>query len=173
MKKYLSLLVLLSTLSFGKDIYQFSLPAIKGDAINFDKFKGKSILIVNIATRCGLTGQLDGLQKLHEKYKEKGLVVVGIPSNEFSGQTPEGNQEVAKFCRLKYGVNFPLAKKTKVLGDEKTPLYQYLLSATDGKEIPWNFAKFLISKDGKIVKRFAPSTQPLDEQLTKSIEAVL
>ena len=138
------------------------------------EYKGKPILVVNIATQCGYTKQLDGLEKIYAKYKPKGLVVLGIPSNDFGGQTPEGDADVKKFCKLRYGVTFPLTTKQVVKGDKKHPLISKLISA-DGKstEIAWNFEKFLIDKNGKVVGRFSSKVEPESEELVKSIEKVL
>lgn len=139
-----------------------------------NEYKGKPILIVNIATQCGYTKQLDALEKVYEKYKAKGLVVLGIPSNDFGGQTPEGDEDVKKFCKLRYGVTFPLTTKSTVKGNDKHPLIADLIAA-DGKkeEIAWNFEKFLLDKNGKLVGRYKSAVTPDDDQITKAIEKAL
>lgn len=137
-------------------------------------YKGKPILIVNIATQCGYTKQLEALEQVYEKYRSQGLVVLGIPSNDFGGQTPENDIEVEKFCKLRYGVTFPLTTKQTVKGDGKTALIKELIAA-DGKneEIAWNFEKFLLDRNGKLVGRYKSSVEPDDGQITKTIEKAL
>jgi glutathione peroxidase-family protein len=166
----LLLILLLSLSAFASDLYNYSVEKADGK-IDLKEFKDKSVLVVNIATRCGYTGQLDGLEKLYKKYKEKGFTVIGVPSNDFGGQTPEGNKEVVKFCRLKYGASFPISAKQVVTGDKKHPLYKYLTGLTENEEIGWNFTKFLFDKKGKLVKRFSSSVSPSDETLIKAIES--
>lgn len=148
----------------------------KGTAIELVQLNEKGpLLIVNIATRCGLTGQLDDLEKLYQQYKGQGLQVVGIPSNDFAGQTPEGDAEVAEFCRLKYGVSFPIVTKQVIVGEAKHPLYAELLKRTEsqGKEVSWNFEKFLIAPKGEGVVRFSPRTLPLSDDLKQAVEKFL
>lgn len=157
--------------AFGGDLYDLKVEKTDGEKLALSSLKGKTVLFVNVATRCGYTGQLDDLEKLYKKYSEKNFVVVGIPSNDFGGQTPEGNKEVAKFCRLKYGVTFPLTTKTSVTGKAKPELVKLLLNGQ--QEIRWNFEKFLVDKNGKIVKRFLSSVEPMSSELTKSIESIL
>jgi glutathione peroxidase len=156
---------------FGADIYDLSLNKVDGEKLKLSELKGKAVLFVNVATRCGYTGQLDDLEKLYQKYKKKDFVIVGVPSNDFGGQTPEGDKEVGKFCRLKYGVTFPLTEKAVVLGPQKIDLFKKLVKK--GPEIRWNFEKFLVDKNGKLVGRFVSSVTPLSEELTKKIEGVL
>ena len=166
MKK--ALVLFLFSISSFAGIYDFKLKS--GDKeISLSDYKNKTIMIVNIATKCGYTPQLDVLEKLHKEYKDK-LVVIGIPSNDFAGQTPEGDKEVVKFCRLKYGVSFPLTPKSIVKGEKKIKVIDYLVKQTRGEEIPWNFTKFLISKNGKTVKRFAPNVSPMDKKITSEIK---
>lgn len=146
----------------------------KGLAMDVKEHKGKVVLVVNIATRCGYTGQLDGLEKLYQKFKNKGLVVLGVPSNDFGSQTPEGNEEVKKFCKLNYGVSFPLAAKTVVSGPQKDPLFQRLTKSKEGiKEIAWNFEKFLLDQDGQLIKRFPSATKPDDASFISAINSAL
>lgn len=135
--------------------------------------KSSLLLIVNIATKCGYTSQLSELESLYIKYKERGLVIMGIPSNDFGAQTPEQDVEIVKFCKLKYGVTFPLTKKVIVSGDKKIPLIDWLIKKSGGNEISWNFEKFLINKDGKFIKRYSSSHKPLESQLEKDIQKLL
>ena len=176
---YMKFLLIFAVLSFSRfgltnDIYQESFKLADGGEINFSKLKDQSFLIVNIATKCGLTGQLEGLQSLHKKYSKRGFSVIGVPSNEFAGQTPEGNKKVAEFCRLKYGTNFPITTKQIITGDKKINLYKKLIAASESKkEIQWNFTKFLIGKDGKLIQRFEPSVAPESATIVKAIEGSL
>ncbi|MCC6137644.1 MAG: glutathione peroxidase [Bdellovibrionaceae bacterium] len=170
------ILSLLITLSGANTMYNEKITIIDGakKETTLNEYKGKPVLIVNIATQCGYTKQLDGLEKIYEKYKTKGLVVLGIPSNDFGGQTPEADGDVKKFCKLRYGVTFPLTTKQVVKGEGKHPLVAQLISA-DGKaqEIAWNFEKFLLDKNGKLVGRFKSSVEPENAEFVKSIEKVL
>lgn len=158
---------------FAADLYDYKLKSTSGESINLDSYKNKAVLIVNIATRCGYTGQLDGLEKIYQDYKDKGLTIIGIPSNDFGGQTPEKNADVAKFCKLNYGVTFPLSEKTVVKGSGKSPLYKYLTGLTDNSEIGWNFTKFLFDKNGKLVKRYPSSVAPEDKDFNKDIKKAI
>lgn len=147
---------------------------LNGEAFNWADYKGKSILIVNIATRCGYTKQLKGLQAISEKYKTKGFAVVGVPSNDFGGQTPEDDQGVKKFCENAFGVSFPLTEKLVVRGPDKHPLYKSLLAAGPNQsEIAWNFEKFLIDKNGLLRARFKSAVEPESGELTNAIEQTL
>lgn len=146
----------------------------KGYSMDLSEYKGKVVLVVNIATRCGYTGQLDGLEKIHQKFKDKGFTVLGVPSNEFGSQTPEANDEVKKFCKLKYGVNFPLTPKMLVKGPQKDPLFKWLTKSDSGeKEIGWNFEKFLVDRSGKLINRFPSGTEPEDLELIKALNTAL
>jgi glutathione peroxidase-family protein len=156
---------------FAGDLYSLEVVKTDGEKLKLANLKGKTVLFVNVATRCGYTGQLDDLEKLYQKYKAKNFMIVGVPSNDFGGQTPEGNKEVAKFCRLKYGVTFPLTTKTPVIGSQKPELIKLLLNG--GGDIVWNFEKFLVNKEGKVVDRFKSSVTPLSNDLTKKIESIL
>jgi glutathione peroxidase len=128
-------------------------------------------MIVNIATRCGFTGQLDDIEKLYMKYQSQNFIVIGFPSNEFGQQTPENNAEVGDFCRLKYGATFPIIEKQNILGKKKTALYRWLNSQKGyEKEIKWNFEKFLIGKDGRVIGRFESQVEPFDKSITALIE---
>ncbi len=144
-------------------IYEYSFNTPKGELIKMDAFRGKTILIVNTATQCGLTPQFAGLEKLHKKYKDKGLVVIGFPCNQFRNQSPESNETVEAVCLKEHGVTFQLTEKIDVNGENAHPLYVYLknqLRGKLGKDIKWNFTKFLISSSGKPLKRFSPKTKP-------------
>ena len=164
---------LLSFSAFSEQVYKHSISGLADKKFDLSSYKGKPLLIVNIATRCGYTGQLRGLESLQKKYQAKGFSVIGVPSNDFGGQTPEESEEVAKICKLNYGVSFPLTAKTKVKGKEKHELYRFLTSNTGGAEVKWNFEKFLVNKEGKVVKRFRSSVKPMSSKLTHEIEKLL
>jgi glutathione peroxidase len=177
-KMFLCLTVFLSLFSItsvkAESFYDFKYTDTNKKIVNFKEFKGKTVMVVNIATRCGFTGQLDDLEKMYQNYKKKDFIIVGFPSNDFRSQSPESNEEIAQFCRLKYGATFPIFEKQVVLGKDKTALYKWLTSQKGYEnEIGWNFEKFLINKEGKIVARFNSKTEPLSPEMTKSIEAVL
>ena len=156
-------------------IYDFSATQINGKAISLKKFKGKAMLIVNTASACGFTPQFAGLQELHATYGPKGLVVLGFPCNQFGAQDPGENQDIAKFCQLNYGVSFPMMAKIDVNGPQASTLYQWLSAEAPGllgsKAIKWNFTKFLVGRDGQVVRRFAPTDTP--QSLAADIEASL
>jgi glutathione peroxidase len=156
---------------------EFTLKDIKGNPVELSKYKGKVVLLVNVASKCGLTPQYEGLQSLYEKYEKQGLVVVGIPANEFGKQEPGTNEEIEKFCTSKYNVTFPMMSKIVVKGDGIDPLYKYLTSQKTSPapagDISWNFEKFVVGKDGKVVARFAPRTKPDDPKLLAKIEEEL
>ena len=156
-------------------VYDFEALQINGKSIPLDQFKGKAMLIVNTASACGFTPQFAGLEELHAAYAEKGLVVLGFPCNQFGSQDTGSNDEIAEFCQLNYGVSFPMMAKIDVNGSDAHPLYQYLAKEAPGllgsKSIKWNFTKFLIGKDGTVLKRYAPTDTP--KSLTKDIEAAL
>jgi glutathione peroxidase len=155
-------------------LYEQSVTTIEGKKTTLAEYKGKPLLVVNIATQCGYTPQLTGLEKLYQKYKTKGLVVIGIPSNEFGGQTPEKDGDVKTFCKVHHGVTFPLMAKSTVLGAQKSPVVQWLLEqGPSPKEIGWNFEKFLVTPDGKVAGRFESSVKPDSETLTAAIEKTL
>ena len=156
-------------------IYDFSATQINGKAISLKKFKGKAMLIVNTASACGFTPQFAGLQELHATYGPKGLVVLGFPCNQFGAQDPGENQDIAEFCQLNYGVSFPMMAKIDVNGPQASTLYQWLSAEAPGllgsKAIKWNFTKFLVGRDGQVVRRFAPTDTP--QSLAADIEASL
>jgi glutathione peroxidase len=156
-------------------VYDFEAQQIDGKPVPLADFKGKAMLIVNTASACGYTPQFAGLEKLHEEYAAKGLVVLGFPCNQFGAQDPGSNDEIAQFCQLNYGVSFPMMAKINVNGDAAHPLYKWLTKEAPGllgtTSIKWNFTKFLIGKDGAVIKRYAPADEPAS--LKKDIEAAL
>jgi glutathione peroxidase len=156
-------------------LYKLDAKSIDGNMVSFSKYKGKGLLIVNVASRCGFTPQYAGLEKLYKKYKDRGFVILGFPCNQFLSQEPGTNSEIKSFCETKYGVTFPLFSKIEVNGSKTHPLYQYLkkvLPGEKGKEdIGWNFTKFLIDRKGFPVKRFASSVKP--EELEADVQEVL
>jgi glutathione peroxidase len=156
-------------------IYDFEAVSITGERAQLASQRGKVMLIVNTASACGFTPQFAGLEKLWEDYRDRGLVIVGFPSNEFGGQDPGSNDEIASFCQLNYGVSFPMMAKTKVNGMDAHPLWQWLKAQAPGllgtEAVKWNFTKFLVGRDGKVIKRYAPNDAP--ESLRKDIEKAL
>ena len=159
----------------GQSIGDFDARTIDGKTVKLSQFEGKVLLIVNTASACGFTPQFGGLEKLWEQYKDQGLVVLGFPSNEFGGQDPGSNDEIASFCQLNYGVSFPMMAKIEVNGRGAHPMYQWLTKEAPGflgtQAIKWNFTKFLIGRDGQVLKRYAPQDAP--EKLAGDIEAAL
>ena len=156
-------------------VYDFSANSIQGKAVKLSQYKGKAMLIVNTASACGFTPQFGGLEELHQSYGDKGLVVLGFPCNQFGAQDSGSNGEIAEFCQLNYGVSFPMMEKIDVNGSGAHPLYQWLSAEAPGllgsKAIKWNFTKFLVGKDGTVIKRYAPTDTP--EGMAKDIEAAL
>lgn len=155
-------------------IYDFSINSLQGKRIDLSEYKGKVILIVNTASKCGFTPQYDGLQKLHERYSEKGLVIIGVPCNQFGYQEPGDAQAISEGCLINYGVEFLITEKVDVNGADSHPMFAYLrkdLSGLLGNKIKWNFTKFLIGRDGKPISRFAPITKPV--KLEKYIKQAL
>ena len=155
-------------------IYDFKALDNKGKELDFAQFEGKVLMIVNTASKCGFTPQYDGLEALYQKYKDQGLVIIGFPCDQFAHQEPGSNEEIAEFCRLNHGVTFQLMSKIEVNGKNAHPIYEYLKGAakgTFGNAIKWNFTKFLISRDGQTVKRYAPTVKP--EDMEKDIVELL
>lgn len=156
---------------------EFKLPGIDGKEVDLAQFKGKVVLLVNVASQCGYTPQYEGLQKLYDTYRKDGLVVVGVPANEFGRQEPGSNEEIAAFCKKNYNVTFPMLGKVVVKGSGTTPLYKFLTSKETnpkfGGDIGWNFEKFLIGREGQVVGRFKSGVAPESEQLTKAIKTEL
>src|SRR5579863_5395303 len=179
MKRILVLLALVGTslMAAEKTVYDFTLNSIDGQSAPLSAYKGKVVLLVNVASRCGYTPQYTALESIYEKYKDKGFVIVGIPANNFGGQEPGTNAEIKTFCSTKYNVTFPMMSKVSVKGDDTTPLYQYLTdksaNPSTGGDIQWNFTKFVIGRDGQIVARFEPKVTPDSSEVTSAIEKAL
>ena len=156
-----------------KSIYDFKVTALDGTTIDFARFKGKKILIVNTASECGYTPQYEDLQKLHEKYRDK-LVIVGFPSNDFGQQEPGSNSEIAAFCKKNYGVTFPMAAKISVTGKDMAPIYHWLTEKQhnnyENTTVKWNFQKYLIDEKGNLVKMYPSKVKPADVELISAIE---
>lgn len=155
-------------------IFDFKALTSKNKELDFSEFKGKTLLIVNTASKCGFTPQFEGLENLNQKYKDRGLVVIGFPSGDFANQELADGSKAEDFCQLNYGVTFQIMKKVHVNGDDADPIFKYLKSKTRGffgSRIKWNFTKFLISPDGSTIKRYAPITKP--EKMEKDIEEML
>jgi glutathione peroxidase len=156
-------------------VFDFETRNIQGEAVRLDAYRGKVLLVVNVASKCGFTPQYRGLQALHERYRERGLVILGFPCNQFGHQEPGTEAEIASFCSLTYGVSFPMFAKIEVNGDGTHALYRYLKERAPGllgsKSIKWNFTKFLVDRQGQVVRRFAPNDKP--EDLEKEIEQLL
>ncbi len=180
LKRLLFLLLILNLHTYAKDkpmdtIYDFKVTTIDGKETTLAPYKGKVMLIVNVASQCGFTSQYEGLEALWQKYKDKGLVVLGFPCNQFGAQEPGSEKEIQNFCQVNFAVTFPMFSKIKVNGDESHPLYAYLKSEQKGllgsEAIKWNFTKFLVDKEGKVIARFASATSP--KSIEKEIEALL
>jgi glutathione peroxidase len=156
-------------------VYDFEAIDIKGKNVSLNDYRGQVLLVVNTASKCGFTPQFAGLEKLYEKYKARGLAVLGFPCNQFGSQDPGSNDEIASFCQMNYGVSFPMFAKIDVNGDATHPLFKHLKTAAPGllgsEGIKWNFTKFLINREGQVVERFAPLTTP--ENIEKAIETAL
>ncbi len=156
-------------------IYEIEVNGIRGDKKDLSEYRGKVMLIVNTASKCGFTPQYKGLQKLHETYADRGLAVLGFPCNQFAGQEPDDEATIAQQCELNHGVNFPLHAKIEVKGAGIHPLYKHLTKAKRGflgtKSIKWNFTKFLVDRNGKVVRRFSPTVTP--EKIESAIQALL
>ena len=156
-------------------IYDFEAQQINGQNVPLSQYQGKVLLIVNTASACGFTPQFGGLEELHRQYADKGLVVLGFPCNQFGSQDPGSNDEIASFCQLNYGVSFPMMAKIDVNGADASPLYKWLTAEAPGllgsKAIKWNFTKFLVGKNGQVIRRYAPQDAP--KKLAADIEAAL
>lgn len=147
---------------------------IDGKVSSLENYIGNVILIVNVASKCGFTPQYEGLEKIYRKFKDQGLIILGFPANNFLSQEPGSNEEIANFCKSKYDVTFPMMSKISVKGKDIHPLYEYLTEkSTQPGEISWNFNKFLIDKEGKVVDRFGSKTKPEDKEITEQIEKLL
>jgi len=175
MKTLLASFSLMTTLAFGaSSVHEFTLNALDGKPLPLANFKGKVVLMVNVASQCGYTYQYETLQALYQKYKDQGLVLAGFPANNFGGQEPGSDAEIKQFCTAKFDVSFPIFSKISVKGDDKAPLYKLLTSKDTngdfGGDIAWNFTKFLVDKNGKVYARFASKTTPDDPKVVEAIE---
>ena len=155
-------------------IHDFKMKNIEGKDVELSEYKGKVLLVVNVASKCGATPQYEQLQALQDKYKEKGLVVVGVPCNQFGGQEPGTEKDIQKFCTDKYKVTFPMMSKVDVNGEKEAPLYKFLKSHAESKDdVKWNFEKFIVSKEGTVVGRFGTKTKPDADEVVSVIESEL
>ena len=181
MRRPVSLLALALVVALGlaasepESIYDFSLNRIDGTPQSLGEYRGKVVLLVNVASKCGYTPQYEGLEALYERYRGRGLVVLGFPANDFGAQEPGSNVEIAEFCRATWSVRFPMFEKIHVKGEDQHPLYAWLTSRPDpiGGEIDWNFQKFLVDRDGNVVERVAPRIEPQDPAVLGTIESLL
>lgn len=176
---YLTLGLLIMTagsLSAASNIYSFTLPSIDGKPMPLAEFKGKVVLIVNVASQCGYTPQYKGLEALYEKYKDQGFVILGFPANNFGAQEPGTNEEIKTFCSRTYNVTFPMYSKVSVKGGDQVPLYKYLTTDADPShsgDIKWNFTKFLVGRDGQVVQRFESAVTPESPEVVRAVEKLL
>ncbi|WP_085535483.1 glutathione peroxidase [Massilibacteroides vaginae] len=173
---YLIMTVLfpISLLGQGGSFYDFTVKTIDGKDYPLSQLKGKKVLVVNVASKCGLTPQYEGLQELYTKYAEKGLMIIGFPANNFKGQEPGSNEEIQEFCTLNYGVTFPMMEKISVQGNDIAPLYKWLTTKEgNGKadaEVTWNFQKFMISENGEWIGSVSPKTSPLSDEIIEWVK---
>jgi len=159
---------------YEKIFFDLSIKSINGDDLNLNQFKGKIVLLVNVASNCGFTKQYTGLQNLYEQYKDKGLIVIGVPSNQFGGQEPGSNKEIKDFCETNFDITFPMTDKVTVKGDNAHELYLWAKKNYGKSTVPkWNFHKILINKEGKIQDTFNSFITPLSDKITKQIELIL
>lgn len=168
--------VVTGNIAFAKPIYDIEVDAITGEKISLSKYKGQVVLIVNTASRCGFTPQYKSLEELYTKYKERGFIVLGFPSNDFLNQDPGSNEEIKKFCEMNYSITFPLFAKNPVTGDQKQPLFKLLTEEVPEElqgGVKWNFEKFLIGRDGTLKARFGSFTTPMSMKLTEKLEELL
>ncbi len=156
----------------ANSVYEFTLNDIDGKPVKLDQYKGKVLVIVNVASKCGLTPQYEGIEAFYRAHKDKGVVVLGFPANNFMGQEPGSEADIKTFCKAKYDVSFPMFSKISVKGEDQHPLYQYLTTVT-GEQVKWNFQKFIIGKDGKVVKSISPRTTVDSEEFKTALNAVL
>ena len=170
-----STLLLSLNLAFADSPKGIALTSLNGEKLPATQFDGKVVLFVNVASKCGYTRQYEGLQQLYDTYHDKGLEIVGVPCNQFGGQEPGSAEEIQTFCKMNYGVTFPLLEKQDVNGDQRSALYKYLVTSQAGqsKDIRWNFEKFLVGKDGQVISRYPSSTEPMSTELTTAIESAL
>jgi len=174
---WLGLVIMMTASSFAaSNLYNFTLASIDGKPMPLADFKGKVILLVNVASQCGYTPQYTALEAMYNKYKDQGFVILGFPANNFGQQEPGTNEEIKTFCSRKYSVTFPLYSKISVKGSDQAPLYQYLTKDADPShtgDIKWNFTKFLVDRDGHVVQRFEPAVTPDSAEVTSAIEKLL
>lgn len=158
-----------------KNIYEYSVKNASGETVDMSQYKGKVVLVVNVASKCGFTPQYKGLEELYKEFKDSGLVILGFPCNQFGAQEPGNESEIQQFCSLTYDVSFPIMSKINVNGSDSAPIYDFLKSSAPGflgtEMIKWNFTKFLVGKDGKVIKRYAPNTEP--KEITADIKTAL
>jgi glutathione peroxidase len=170
------LLIMATSLFAGSGVYSFTLDSIDGKPSPLADYKGKVVMLVNVASKCGYTPQYSALEAVYEKYKGQGFVILGFPANNFGAQEPGSNEEIKTFCTRKYNVTFPMYSKISVKGADQAPLYAYLTKETGAGlagEIKWNFTKFLVDRDGKVVQRFEPAVTPDSKEVTEAIEKQL
>jgi len=178
--KILSILITL-ILGIGMNInsdsiFDYKMKDIDGKEVSLDKYKGKVILVVNVASKCGYTPQYEGLQKLYETYKDDGLVILGFPANNFNGQEPGSDEEIKQFCTLNYGVEFPMFSKVSVKGEDQAELFSFLTQAQNPDftgDIKWNFEKFLINKEGDLIRRFRSNVEPESDEIVSAVTETL
>jgi glutathione peroxidase len=171
-----ALLIMATSLSAGSGVYSFTLNSIDGKPAPLADYKGKVVLLVNVASQCGYTPQYSALEAIYEKYKDQGFVILGFPANNFGAQEPGTNEEIKTFCTRKYSVTFPMYSKISVKGADQAPLYGYLTKETGASisgDIKWNFTKFLVDRDGKVIQRFEPAVTPDSKEVTAAIEKQL
>ncbi len=156
-----------------KSWHEFKMKDIDGHERSMKEFSGKIVLVVNVASKCGNTPQYAGLESVYKKYKDKGLVVVGFPCNDFMGQEPGTDAQIKEFCEATYQVNFPMFSKIHVKGPDQCPMYAWLVAQTGGKDIEWNFGKILLDREGHVITRFDPKTKPEDDKVVGAIEKAL
>ena len=171
-----AVLIMATSLSAGSGVYSFTLSSIDGKPAPLADYKGKVVLLVNVASQCGYTPQYSALEAIYEKYKGQGFVILGFPANNFGAQEPGTNEEIKTFCTRKYSVTFPMYSKISVKGADQAPLYGYLTKETGAGiagDIKWNFTKFLVDRDGKVVQRFEPAVTPDSGEMTAAIEKQL
>lgn len=178
-----TILLLFTTISFlmttnerTETVYQYELNSIDGENISLSDFEGEVLLIVNTASECGYTPQYEGLQELYETYSDNGFEVLGFPANNFGGQEPGTDEEIAQFCQVNYGVSFPMFSKVSVKGEDQHPMFAYLTSVENPDftgDISWNFEKFLIDRNGNVVRRFKSNVEPMSEELVSAVEEIL
>jgi glutathione peroxidase len=171
MRTLLAAIAMSASLSAASGIHEFTPRSIDGTPSPLAGYKGKVVLVVNVASRCGHTPQYAGLEALYQQYKGRGFAILGFPANNFGNQEPGTDEEIKTFCSLKYNVTFPMFSKVSVKGDDQAPLYRYL--TTSAGEVKWNFTKFLVGKDGQVIRKFESKVKPDDPELVSALEAAL